>query len=374
MSHLQQKGLPEIMAKLPLLSQILDGQGIPVDADLLVTVAGFEDRATAIGSAVEGRLIRDHLTITYPTNASDNENARRLLSAINCQGDRVEIAYDRTELRKRLLELLKNVSCRGVEDVVVDVSGMSSYLFFRLLPVCIELLPNARLHLFYAEAQQYDPSEDTWRVFLEDVPDPNDSHAIARYYEKNEQAFQSRGVQIVYESELFHGFNPDALPVQIVAIPNFSLTRMKAMLAHCDRQFNAVADESLWILGDPPERGTNGWRTGALQKLYVAPPNRSISVSTLNYQDILTKLEVEWEDAALERQLVIATLGSKMQHVGVLLFLMLHPDVGLVLSEPTEFVADRFSHGVGNRWWLPFGKIENLKALLSTWGEVVFHW
>ena len=52
----------------------------------------------------------------------------------------------------------------------------------------------------------------------------------------------------------------------------------------------------------------------------------------------------------------------------------MHPESGLLICEPREFIADRYSTGVGLRWWLELGKIESIKELLFARGELRFHW
>src|SRR3712207_8526259 len=60
-----------------------------------------------------------------------------------------------------------------------------------------------------------------------------------------------------------------------------------------------------------------------------------------------------------------STLGSKMQHLGTFLFLQMHPEVGLVLSEPNDFVAGRFSQGIGQVWVMKARSEEHTSELQS---------
>ena len=85
-------------------------------------------------------------------------------------------------------------------------------------------------------------------------------------------------------------------------------------------------------------------------------------------------LEEIWETSYATHHVVIATLGSKMQHVGTFLFLQTHPEVGLVLSEPSNFVASRFSSGIGQIWLLDLGSIGELKTLLEARGTLSYEW
>lgn len=374
MPEIHQRSLQDIIGQLPVMTD-LDGGKPPLDRiHLLITAAGFEDRATAICAVASTLEIDNHVVITYPTNRQDNESSREKLIGIPRSEQLHEVAYDRAEFRTRLLSIFEGYAARPGINVVVDVSGLSSYTFFRLMPVCLETLPAARLHIFYAEAEEYFPEQKEWTEFLLSIADPSDSLMIARRYAERPAGFQSRGVEIVFESEAFLGSNQDALPVQIVAFPNFSLERMKSMVSFCENQFNSLGRDTEWFLGQPPDVVKNGWRAEALRKLYLVGEDRLHSVSTLQYRDTLRALDDLWESKCTERHMIITTLGSKMQHFGVLCFLKMHQDVGLVLSEPAEFVAGRFSTGIGRRWWIDCGCASDLVKLLESRGELTFRW
>ena len=85
-------------------------------------------------------------------------------------------------------------------------------------------------------------------------------------------------------------------------------------------------------------------------------------------------LEDIWEESYANRHVVVATLGSKMQHVGTFLFLQMHSEVGLVLSEPNGFVAGRFSSGVGPTWVMNLGKIGEMTSKLDGRGTLAYEW
>lgn len=374
MPEIQQRSLQDIIGQLPAMARV-DGTMPPVATiDLLITAAGFEDRATAICAIATAVEMRHHVVITYPTNRNDNASSREKLIGLPHTGELHEVGYDRADFRTRLLQSLGIYRAQGEINAVVDVSGLSSYAFFRLMPICFEMLPEAHIHLFYAEAEHYFPEPREWTEFLSRISDKSDSLTIAREYAARPEGFQSRGVEIVYESESFLGSNQDGLPVQMVAFPNFSLERMKSMVSFCENQFNALGRDTEWFVGQPPDVAKNGWRTEALTQLYLVSPDRLHSVSTLDYRDTLRALDDLWENKCTERHMIITTLGSKMQHLGVLCFLKMHQDVGLVLSEPAEFVAGRFSTGIGSRWWIDCGRVSELVRLLESRGELTFRW
>src|SRR5262249_3984984 len=130
---------------------------------------------------------------------------------------------------------------------------------------------------------------------------------------------------------------------------------------------------TIWVVGQPPDESKNGWRFDATKELY-SPMHNVIPMSTRDYKRILWYLSDLWETLNFERHLVIAPLGSKMQHLGIFLFLKMKTDPGLLMSEPKAFVASRFSSGIGLAWLLDLGRMAELKKLLASHGMLRFHW
>jgi hypothetical protein len=105
---------------------------------------------------------------------------------------------------------------------------------------------------------------------------------------------------------------------------------MKAMIAHAEQNYNACIESAQWIIGNPPNKAKHGWRRSAMVELYSAEPaSHKHAISTRSYADMLATLQDIWEEKHLDRHLVIATVGSKMQHLGTFLFHCIHPDVEL---------------------------------------------
>jgi len=142
---------------------------------------------------------------------------------------------------------------------------------------------------------------------------------------------------------------------------------MREMLAYSESHYNASLEETLWVIGQPPDEEKNGWRFEATRELYE-PIRNVVPLGTRDYKQMLWFLVEYWESLNIERHLVIAPLGSKLQHLGVYLFLKMRPDTGLLLSEPRSFVANRFSTGVGPAWWIDFGVMSSL----SDWRQLDF--
>jgi hypothetical protein len=241
----------------------------------------------------------------------------------------------------------------------------------RALATIWRSVPQAALSVFYAEANEYHPTLDEWNEFFSNVSDPKDNLIIAEKYEQT--YFQSKGVDETFECDVFPGRNIGPLATEVVAVPGFSLHRLKAMLAFAESQYNVSTDEVQWYLGQPPDKGRNGWRYDAMASLYNVE-NRGVAISTRDYLDIFQKLDARWEKRFGERHLVVASMGSKMQHVGIFLFLQMHQECGLLHCEPESFLTKQYSSGVGTCWWLEFGKVHEMAETLAMRGNLQFVW
>lgn len=337
---------------------------------LLICTAGFEDRATSLAAEVAGCVIDALLILRYPTNVSENERSLATLRSIAATRT-IEITYDRGNFRRTFRNAIEQLLRAEGATVVADISVMSSYLLYQVFEALVEHRQPPRVAVFYAEAETYHPSKDEWQKVLNKVQRMKDPHKRVSQLERS--GFQSMGIDAIYESDTFPGSNISALPTQVVAVPNFSRSRMMEMLAYAESHYNASQDDTAWVIGQPPDSELNGWRFDAMKELYD-PMRTCVPVGTRDYKQILWFLVDYWESLGTERHMVIAPLGSKMQHLGIYLFLKMRPDTGLILSEPKSFVAGKYSAGVGSRWWIDFGPADKLKSLITSYGMLQFRW
>lgn len=371
MIHIQRTTKAEIQDALPSQVRFSSEQAQGVSpVTVLICTAGFEDRASAIREAMHGIEIEALVILRYPTNAAENACSLERLRTIPAKRV-VELAYDRAEFRRTIRTALDQLLPREGAPVVVDLSVMSSYLLYRVFNGLYEHRLSPSVSVFYAEAMDYFPEQSEWERVQQKARKMGDYVRKTNLYEKT--GFQSLGVDAIYESDVFPGRNISALPVQVVAVPNFSRTRMREMLAFAENQYNAPVEDTVWVIGQPPNESKNGWRFEAIKELYE-PMQTVVPVPTGDYKPIFWYLADLWESLNVERHLVISTLGSKLQHLGTFLFLKMHPDTGLVLSEPRSFVANRYSTGVGPLWWISFGVMAELRQLISSYGILDFRW
>ena len=371
MVEIQQIQIADIIARLPQLIPWDDKRVVGGQSTCLVVCAGFEDRATAIVKAVGSTSILHLIVIDYPTNESDNAISSVLFNSISAIKS-TRILYNKSTFYQEFCVAIEAHATVDGFKVVVDVSAMASYVTSRVFGAIWRKVANADVTVFYAEAEEYHPTRVEWEEFFKGITDPEENLSIASRYE--ELYFQSRGVGETYECDVFPGSNPGPLATELIAIPSFSLQRVKSMTTFAESRYNVSPRSIKWFLGSPPDKPKNGWRFDALAKLYNVRTG-GFAVDTRDYRDILRRLDEMWLDSLMkERHLVVAGMGSKMQNIGVFLFLLMHRECGLLHSEPKEFLAKRYSNGIGPIWCLEFGMATKIAELLSSRHTLKFHW
>jgi hypothetical protein len=342
-------------------------------ATLFIAAMGFEERSAACFEhwcAATSTNNRAAILVRYPFNRVENEvqEARFDEAARRGKVEIVHLDYDQRSLYGATIALAKGV--RNSSAVVVDLSSLASFALFPILAAVVHALPNSSLQICYSEAADYFPKRAEWETFQEKVIEL-DLFERSRLFDQ--QHFQSSGVEMVFECPPYTGHNPDKLPSSVILIPNFAFERVNRMIDFASDKYSVSRDRYEWIIGVPPDRDKNGWRHDALWQMFDKPP-RKHEASTLHYKEILLVLQGLWEERRFAESLTVATAGSKAQHLGTFLFLSMHPEVALVLSQPKEFIAAKYSEKTGSQWQLDMGIIRDCLERLTSWNEIVFSW
>lgn len=103
-------------------------------------------------------------------------------------------------------------------------------------------------------------------------------------------------------------------------------------------------------------------------------PDGHVAVSTFEWKQMLKVLHQIWAKEQSQRALMIGTVGSKPQHLATFVFLKMHPEVGLILSEPRVYSATRYSEGCKTVWSINLGHTSEFNEKLRSWNKLNFHW
>ncbi|HEX4638077.1 MAG TPA: hypothetical protein VH170_01175 [Chthoniobacterales bacterium] len=342
-------------------------------ATLFIAAMGFEDRSPACFEswcAEKSQKKRTAILIEYPFNRTENEvqEARFDEAAAHNGVNVIKLPYDQRSLYGAVIGLTRTIADKSV--VAVDLSSLASFALFPVLAAVINALPDSLLDICYSEAADYFPKRVEWESFQAKVSEL-DLYERSRLFD--EQHFQSSGVEVVFECAPFTGHNPDRLPSSVVLVPNFAFERVNRMIDFTSEKYSVPRDRYDWIIGVPPDRERNGWRHDALWQMFDKPHHKH-EASTLQYKEILLVLHNLWSERRFIESLTIATTGSKAQHLGTLLFLMMHQEVSLVLSQPKQFIAEKYSEKTGVQWQVRLGLVRDLLEQLVSWNQIIFSW
>lgn len=364
--EIRRNSIDDILVKFPD-RKTLDETKL-VSASVFISSLGFEDRSSAIfvRLANSGALQNSTcIILEYSTNKEDNEKNKPNFEKVRRKvKDLVYLPY----FKGRLCGDIQTNIPTNTSHIVVDISTLASYVFY---PLFSELLLQhyvmSELSVVYAEAKAYQPSLEEWEKFKE-KREKEKATRTALFETWEQTYFQTTEVDQVYESELFQGVNPDPLPDALIAIPNFATIRMRTFITRFQETPGSAKNKIFWILGLPPAADKK-WRLPALKELHDIKKQRQ--ACTLDYKDIWRQLEEIWRTEHLNFHLNIATLGSKMQHLGQFFFLLTHPEITLLLSEPKGYKSKQYSTDVGDSWLLMFGNIGNLKKNIESYGSIL---
>jgi len=345
------------------------------ESQVFIATVGFEDRASAgfeKWSSARTEADRRAVFILYPTNEIDNARQMTCFTkSAQASGIRIdEVRYKTPSFYGEITSTLRTVN--NISSIIVDISTMASYVFYPLMKAIYDSGKDPTVQVLYSEAQKYFPVVEEWQKFQETFGKVDDRLERAKIFDS--QHFQSSGVDEIYESPVFPGMNPDKFPGSLVMVPNFSYERVQRMVNFAsDRYAVSPSEDIVWMIGNPPDQSVNGWRHDALWEMYNKPDD-SVSVSTFEWKQMLKMLHQIWVKKQSQRALIIGTVGSKPQHLATFAFLKMHPEVGLILSEPKEYSAARYSEGCKTIWSVNLGRTFEFNEKLSSWNKLDFYW
>jgi hypothetical protein len=327
------------------------------DGDILITVGGFEERRLAASQMTIGPSTGDAILIRYETEDPRN-NEEQIISELRRKGIAVDenriIAYNRfapQPFSALLRERLESLEARAA---VVDVSAMSKLCLLLCIDVCREM--NLDTSVFYAEAATYGPTQEAYNMAKADLAKNLPSlqiytgvHGFVRVAQLSSVAMQGQ-------------------PTAAIAFMSFNEQLTQALL-------NSVYPSRLFLINGRPPKFK--WREEAMawihEQLRREWPERDNpvdakglpkrSTSTLHYQETVQTLLALYWILAVDHRILLTPAGSKMQAVGVYIAKALHPDIHIEYPTPKGFL-DPYSTGIGSKWIIRFGPLEDLVRLL----------
>ena len=306
--------------------------------DVLVTCAGFEDRAFEyLRRAVKAGSKRFTLvSIEYRPSVPANRSQELAALAEQAEATLVVVEYDRQDPKDPSSSVLKVADERRV---LIDVSGMSRLLIVQLVAAALRAGTASRTEVVYSEALEYSPSKVEVDASL---PKSEDLFGILH--------FISSGVFGIIVPPELSAIPMYAQPIRLIAFPTFNPSQFAALCG----EINASAFSI--IHGVPPDQA-NAWRTEAirsLNKLGGLREAEDFQTSTLDYRETISCLLSIYARDQQRNKIVIAPTGSKMQSVAVGVVLGFLHDIQVVYPAPRSFpTPENYTKGVKQIYRLP---------------------
>jgi hypothetical protein len=358
-----ERSLDQMLSDLPAAT-LLDRTRPRQDISCVVAIVGFEprcyaavDRMASSGwHAAAGICVcYDETNIRAPNELHRADLVDRMLALtyddvpliLEHNDHSVEVDFGET--------LLHGLKTRGIDvsdpstHIVFDITVGSSRLLLEGLHALLQQY--CSVTLTYSEASKYRPD---FSEFIEHV-------AERRVHSIEAPEFLTRGVERVEVLRRIPGSNADARPAYLVLFPSFAYTRSSAVIDEL------APSRVQWMFGIP-HLVENRWRLDAQREYHrglVERSHRHCYVSTFDYRETLEVLERTYRKRRSDYGVVVASLGSKMQKVGQVLFHLLRPEAAAVVSIPRTWDPDRFSSDAPRAvYTINFGPCDKLRELL----------
>jgi len=358
--HLRQVSINETLGHLPSLEPLDTTDIAGHSSDLFICARGFEDRSVTIPDALAAAGYRSAraVVLTYPAprdGADPNETNRpalvKALSAITTSV--VEAQLGQRPPLTHLTVAPKSPPLR----VVFDISSASNGWVVTVLHYLLHA--DCDLTLTYTEADLYGPTRSEWKSNSK------------RWREEDPSMTTEYGVGGVSWSHEHSGSQLEPLPDYVALFPGFNPGRARSALDLIDESLLVENKGSvLWILGLPhlPE---NQWRTDAMRHINrLTEDSHCALISTFQYKDTVRELTRVYDQQAGKSNVTVCPMGSKLQAVGSALFLVVHPDVRVVLSRPGGVNSRNYSKGCKALWQLRLGRTTALRGELKKTGRI----
>lgn len=302
-----------------------------VSDDLYICALGFEERCPTATRRLGqiGYKAKHAIFLTYDTNPEDNklneESLKELLNSISLSVPQVSeyrLSEPNISLRNFMSTLRGMASL--IESVTVDISSFSSGAILQILDALLRHPSIKSIRILYTEAAEYFPKKE------DDIVKDH----------------LSVGVKDVFSLPNFGGLHSAGYSQVLITFLGFSAIRAKGV-------YNWYQPtRKIGIIGKPP-REDRGWRvdlTRRIHERHYHTNDQLIVLSTFDYAQVLQRLEELYLELSAEHNIGVSPLGSKMQTLGLLFFLLNHSDVQIIISVPEKFDAKRYSESSGPTW------------------------
>jgi len=336
-----QKSFDDLIMSLPLPVHLKENEIPEQPNSCFICISGFESRCLA--AATQLAAMNWHTTVAICIHYAQEE----MLSVNDRHKDKlyeslrqvagsnpIPLEHDDHDFEVDFGDqLLKTLSDKGLDTcsrdthIIFDITVGSSRLLLEGLHAL--LTSGVSLTVVYSEATTYRPFFKEYQEYLEET----------RKKEVSAPEFLSSGVENVELIKRISGHNADQRPTYLIALPSFNPIRIGAVL-------DELSPSRVYWLYSMPHLANNRWRIDAQRdyhKRLIEHLHRHCYISTFDYTETLAVLESIYHKTRNDYNMLVCSLSSKLQKLGQVLFHILRPEVGAIVSVPKTWDPDRYS-------------------------------
>jgi len=312
---------------------------------------GFEDRAVAFAKRLlpSRTSIGACLLLHYQSQLKENEPNFLYLSRqlraisgrepvpVSVHADTPVQSYAR--IRTAIHEI---ASTAGERTALIDISGMTHLWALGIIDACV--CSGFRSTVVYTEARSYFPLK-------------RDRHRLVRAWRNHDfetasKYLQSAALKAVHIPPQFGGNFHPGWPTCLMVFVGYEPNRTQGLV-------DDYAPGALIVLYGRSPHNSLRWRTQLSKDLHVELFSqwrvRETEISTLEVDDVIRKLEQEFQCIREQYDVAIAPQCSKMQGLASYLFWRKHPEVQLLFTSPVRFNPKCYSKGAGRTFLCEVG-------------------
>ena len=328
------------------------------EGSILVTAAGFEDRALVASEIIVSDKKGHALILKY--KPYDKRNKLKVViealkkKCLKIDENKDVIEFNRYDPEIFAAVLQKRLVQKKVQRVILDISAMSKLAQLLCLNVCWGL--NLDVSVFYAEAAKKGPEEKEFEVARENK----------NLHQPSIQIYT--GVHDVIHVTGLSSVAMQGQPSAAIVFMSFNELLTQSLL-------NTVYPSRLFLINSRSPKWS--WREKAIAWIHEQlrgewqesdnPLNKQAeneirlpqrSVSTVDYKEtVQVLLELYWQLSA-DHRILLAPTGTKIQTLGCFLVKAMHPDIHIEYPTPKGFL-DTYSKGIGKKWLVEFGPLKD---------------
>jgi hypothetical protein len=300
---------------------------------LFICSEGFEERSMFfLQNIPEKKIFTDSIILKYiPEKKSRLEEFIPLVST-RTQNKPNVLIYNRFEPYLFEEEIQKSFSDINLfDEIVIDISVMSKLLILIVINSLNKY--NRTLRIIYSEPDKYSPDIEVYEKSKDEIT--------------KSLALPSYGIHDVIRTPLLSSVIMQRSPSLIVAFLSFNEQLIKSLLSNINPTYLFLVN------GVPPRLKWREKATAEIHSKIIREYSKDNPVdenglllrktSTLNYIETFELLSNIYRQHCINRRIIIAPTGSKLQALACALFKNICPDVHIEYPTPESYYIEGYS-------------------------------